>query len=68
MKTAGYAAAAGTGMTLAANNLSANLDNLQRAKVIPEDHLLSGTFSVPPGLFKKNGLHFSQKIRTRSRL
>lgn len=45
--------AAGSGMISAADSIGNKLDSLQRARIIPEDHLLSGTFSVPPGLFKK---------------
>lgn len=53
---AGTAMAVGSGMVLAADNIGNKLDSLQRARVIPEDHLLSGNFSIPPGLFKRKWL------------
>ncbi len=50
---AGMAMAAGAGMVLSAQTISNKLDDLQRAKVVPEDHLLSGSVAIPPGLHKK---------------
>lgn len=55
-QSAGVGVVAGSSMALAASNLSNILDSLQRARVIPEDHLLAGGFSVPPGLHKKKWL------------
>ncbi len=55
-RNAGLATTAGAGMVLAASNISEKLDSIQRARVVPEGHLLSGPFAVPPGLHKQKWL------------
>lgn len=53
MSKASSLALVGAGAGLTVNSINQNLNELERARIVPESHLYSGSFVVPPGLHAK---------------
>lgn len=53
LKTGGAVVAAGGLTALAVNDISNELNSLELAKLVPDNHLLSNNFVVPPGMHAK---------------
>mgnify|MGYP001157926292 CR=1 FL=1 len=43
----------GAGSAMTVNSINQNMNDVERAKILPESHLYAGNFAVPPGLHAK---------------